>query len=72
MNQTQIREHNAQLPRSHPYYIRCVKTLELGSLVKKAYSCRTSHQCQQSDEKGNQNARELKDEMASKFWKTSN
>ncbi len=72
MNQTQIRQHNTQLPRAHPYYIRCVKSPELGSLVKKTYSCRTNHQWKQSDEKGNENARELMDEMASKFWKTSN
>ncbi|MFM5954900.1 MAG: hypothetical protein ACKOPE_11465 [Novosphingobium sp.] len=72
MSQKQIREFNAKLPRSHPYYIRCVSSGEIGSLVRKTFSCRTNHQWDQAQEKGNQNVRDTMDHLASKHWETSN
>lgn len=66
MSQREIRAFNSKLPRSHPYYIRCVASGEVGSLVKKSYSCRTNHQWALAEEKGNQNARDTMEQMASK------
>ncbi|MFM5924249.1 MAG: hypothetical protein ACKOPG_08705 [Novosphingobium sp.] len=66
MSQKEIRAFNSKLPRSHPYYIRCVASGEVGSLVKKSYSCRTNHQWALAEEKGNQNARDTMEQMASK------
>lgn len=71
MSQKEIREFNAALPRNHPFYIRCVKSDETGSIAKKLYSCRTNRQWEQADTTGNQNARDTMDAMTSKFWKTS-
>lgn len=41
MSQAEIRAHNATLPRTHPNYIRCVRSAAIGSLVARNYSCRT-------------------------------
>lgn len=58
MKTAEIRAFNAKLPRSHPYYIRCVKTANVGSLVARNVSCRTNEQWDKSDRIGNDNARE--------------
>ena len=71
-NQKQIRAFNAALPRDHPYYIRCKSSPEIGSLVKKLYSCRTNAQWHSSDEIGNQNARDTYEAMQGKAMNTSN
>lgn len=71
MSQKEIRTYNAKLPRTHPFYIRCVSTAEIGSLVKRTYSCRTNRQWKASDENGNQNARDTYEQMTSKSWNTS-
>lgn len=72
MSQRQIREHNATLPRDHAFYIRCEKSEEIGSLVKRLYSCRTNRQWREAQDKGNQEVRDIGDKMASKGWETSN
>jgi hypothetical protein len=70
MSQKEIRAFNAELPRNHPFYIRCVKSDETGSIAKKLYSCRTNRQWELADTTGNQNARDTMDAMTSKFWNT--
>lgn len=70
MSQKQIREFNATVPRNHPYYIRCVKSDETGSIAKKLYSCRTNLQWALADTTGSQEARDTLEAMTSKFWKT--
>lgn len=66
MSQKEIRAFNSQLPRNHPYYIRCVSEEETGSLARKTYSCRTNQQWELAGRIGNQNARETYDAMTSK------
>jgi len=66
MSQKEIRAFNAQLSRDHPFYIRCVRQEEVGSLVKRTYSCRTNDQWREAQDKGNQEVRDLADKMASK------
>lgn len=70
MSQKEIRAFNAALPRDHPFYIRCVKSEETGSLARKLYSCRTNQQWEQAYAMGNQNVRETMEAMSSKFWNT--
>lgn len=72
MSQAEIRAHNAKLPRDHPYYIRCVKREDIGSLVKRNFSCRTNQQWAATENAANEEARAIADEMASKAWVTSN
>ncbi len=66
MNQREIRAFNSHVDRSHPFYIRCVSTIETGSLSKRNYSCRTNRQWRIAEETGNQNARETYQSMQSK------
>lgn len=66
MSQSEIRAHNAKLPRTHPNYIRCVRSAAPGSLVARGYSCRTVAQWDGADRAGNEEMRRVADAMASK------
>ncbi|MFO1255037.1 MAG: hypothetical protein U1E37_05140 [Sphingomonadaceae bacterium] len=70
MSQKEIREFNAQLPRSHPFYIRCIKSDETGSLARKVVSCRTNRQWEVAYTVGNQEARDAAALASSKFEAT--
>lgn len=72
MTQKEIRAFNAKLDRKHPFYIRCVSTIEIGTLSKRQYSCRTNRQWALADRIGNENARETYDAMTSKSWNQEN
>lgn len=58
MSRSEIRAFNAKLARNHPFYIRCVKSEPIGSLVKRDVSCRTNEQWDKADRNGNDGARE--------------
>lgn len=58
MTSAEIKAYNASLTRDDPAYIRCVRTLETGSLVKKVTSCRTNAEWSRVNEVGNQDARD--------------
>lgn len=66
MSRSEISEFNSKLSRQHPYYIRCKRIEETGSLVRKIYSCRTNEQWDGSERSGNQNARDTVEAMQSK------
>lgn len=66
MSRTEIRAHNATLDKDHPYYIRCVKAADTGSLIARSLSCRTNEQWTAADRTGNQNARDTVEAMQSK------
>lgn len=72
MSRSEIRAHNARLTNDHPFYIKCVRSEPIGSLVKSNYSCRTNRQWKIAEDVGNAEARAIADEMASKSWRTSN
>ena len=63
MTSTEIAAFNQGLEQTHPYFIKCRKIEETGSLVKKARVCRTNEQWKISSTIGNQNARDTVDEM---------
>ena len=71
MSQSAIRAHNLSVPRSHPFYIRCVKTEAPGSLVKRNLSCRTNQQWSAAENAANDEARAIADHMRSKASTTS-
>jgi hypothetical protein len=71
MSQREIKEFNAQLTQNHPFYIRCVKSAETGSLIKRNLSCRTNKKWKEAADRGNEEARAIIDEMASKSWNSS-
>lgn len=66
MSSAEIRTHNAGLDKSHRYYIRCVRSVAIGSLIARVYSCRTNQQWTAADRTGNQNARDTVEAMQSK------
>jgi len=72
MSQAEIRAHNAKLEKTDPNYIRCVKSAQIGSLVARDFSCRTVAQWNRADRVGNDEARQISDEMASKSWNPAN
>jgi hypothetical protein len=67
MSQSEIRAFNTKLDSTHPFYIRCEKREETGSLVKKLYSCRTNEQWKKAEQIGNDNVREVGDHFRPKF-----
>ncbi len=71
MSQKEIREFNAKLSREHPFYIRCVKSDETGSIARKTFSCRTNQQWKLAHDTGNQNARGTVESMTSKATVTN-
>lgn len=66
MTPTEIEAYNKGLPQTHPYYIKCRKELEIGSLVKKHRVCYTNEKWKEVIALGNQNARDTADAMSSK------
>ena len=71
MSYAEIRTFNAKLPRNHPYYIRCVKSAAIGSLVARNVSCRTNEQWNHADRVGNDEVRDVMEHTKSKSWNTS-
>jgi hypothetical protein len=71
MTGAEIRAHNAQLDKQHPYFIRCVRSAPIGSLVETRRSCRTNAAWARADRIGNDEARAIGDQMASKSWNTN-
>jgi hypothetical protein len=63
MTSTEIAAFNKGLETSHPYFIKCRKIEETGSLVKKARVCRTNQDWKISSATGNQNARDSVEAM---------
>lgn len=71
MSRSEIRAHNARVAATDPYFIKCVKSEPIGSLVKSNYSCRTNRQWNAADQAANDEARRVGDQMASKFMNTN-
>lgn len=66
MTSSEIKAHNEGLPPTHPYFVKCRKIEEIGSLVKKARVCHTNEQWKQLWAQGNQDARDTVDHFGSK------
>lgn len=71
MSQSEIRAFNAHLEKGHKHYIRCRRSAAIGSYVKREFSCRTNEQWAQAEANGNQEARDIGEEMKSKALNTS-
>ena len=71
MTNKEIAAYNEGLASTHPYYIRCRKVLETGSLVKKARVCKTNEGWQKAFAVGNQNSRDTIDAMTGKSLTTN-
>lgn len=71
MSQAEIRAFNANLDKAHKYFIRCKRSAATGSYIQREFSCRTNEQWVAADVRGNDEARDIGEEMKSKSWKTS-
>lgn len=71
MTYAEIKLFNSKVPRTHPYYIRCVKSAAIGSLVARTVSCRTNAQWNRADRVGNDEARDVMERTTSKASNTS-
>ncbi|MEI6640705.1 MAG: hypothetical protein WCL10_01625 [Novosphingobium sp.] len=72
MSQSEIRAFNKGRSANDPDYIRCRRTEETGSLVRKTFICHTTSQWASMERQGNQNARDTYEAMTSKATVTSN
>lgn len=63
MTSTEIAAYNKGLETTHPYFIRCRKLQETGSLAKKPRVCRTNEGWKQAWVQGNQNSRDTAESM---------
>lgn len=72
MSQSEIRAFNKGRSVNDPDYIRCRKTEETGSLIRKTFICHTMSQWASLDRQGNQNARDTYEAMTSKATNNSN
>lgn len=72
MTPTEIKAYNEGLEQTHPYYIKCRKTLEIGSLVKKNRVCYTNEKWKDVLAKSSQNGRDTAEAFVSKGGNSSN
>jgi len=72
MSQSEIRAFNKGRSANDPDYIRCRRTEETGSLVRKTFTCHTTSQWASMERQGNQSARDAYEAMSSKAMRTSN
>ena len=72
MTPTEIKAYNEGLAQTHPHYIKCRKTLEIGSLVKKNRVCYTNAKWKEVTAAGNQDARDTAEAMVGKGLNSSN
>ncbi len=72
MTPTEIKAYNEGLAQTHPYYIKCRKMLEIGSLVKKNRTCYTNEKWKQVIANSSQNARDTTEHFVSGAGNSSN
>lgn len=72
MTPTEIKAYNEGLAVNHRFYIKCRKSLEIGSLVKKNRVCHTNEQWKDVSAKANQDARDTVEAMTSKATNGAN
>ncbi len=72
MTPTEIKAYNEGLAQTHPYYIKCRKTLEVGSLVKKNRTCYTNEKWKEVIANSSQNARDTTEAFVSGGGNSSN
>lgn len=66
MSSAEIRTHNKALDRTHPYFIRCVRQADTGSLVARKPVCRTNERWALLDKASRRAADELAGDMTSR------
>jgi hypothetical protein len=63
MTSSEIASYNKGLASNHPYFIKCRKFTETGSIAKRVRVCRTNEGWKAAFAQGNANARETVESM---------
>ncbi len=72
MSAKEIRDFNAQLPRDHPYFIRCVRSADTGSLVARKATCRTNRDWASRENTDRDQIRGIGDDLTTRSASSSN
>jgi hypothetical protein len=72
MSRAEVREHNAGLARNDPFYIRCERQEEIGSLVARKTVCRTNRQWAALDKANEGQIRGIADDVRSRSASSGN
>lgn len=72
MSRAEIREHNAALAKNDPFYIRCERQEEIGSLVARKTVCRTNRQWAALDKATEGQIRGIADDVRSRSSSSGN
>lgn len=72
MSQSEIRAFNKGRTVNDPDFIKCRKTEETGSLIRRTFICHTMSQWASMERQGNQNARDAYEAMSSKSINQAN
>lgn len=72
MSRAEIRAHNAQLEKGDPFYIRCERQGEIGSLVARKSVCRTNRQWAALDKATEGQIRGIADDVRSRSASSGN
>lgn len=66
MTTAEIRAHNKQLDRKHPFFIRCVREADTGSLLARKPVCRTNARWELLDKASRRATDELASDMTTR------
>lgn len=72
MSRAEIRDHNAKLAKNDPFYIRCERQEEIGSLVARKTVCRTNRQWAALDKATEGQIRGIADDVRSRSSSSGN
>ena len=72
MSAAEIRDHNKQLDRKDPYYIKCVREADTGSLVGRKPVCRTNERWAVLEKSARAGADQLANDMTTNSHSSGN
>lgn len=72
MTAADIRAHNKQLDRTHPYYIKCVREADTGSLVARKPVCKTNERWALLEKRARAGADDMAADMTARSASSSN
>lgn len=72
MTAAQIRDHNKQLDRTHPYFIKCVREADTGSLVARKPVCKTNERWAILEKRTRSGADDIASDMTARSASSSN
>jgi hypothetical protein len=72
MTRAEIRDHNASLAKEDPFYIKCERQAEIGTLVARKSVCRTNRQWAALEKAGEDQIRGIGSDLTTNLASKSN